>query len=134
METTGKQTSLSSAVAVRDRDRGCKAKNRTHVGSLAEGASQDRYALTQVNLQLQALWALLYGIIPGAPSVSNRVIQSKQPGDSQMHRLVSTYSGLFSQTHLHDSSTWLLCNSQSAAPPGTDSQQLTHGVLKDGEA
>lgn len=57
--------------------------------------------------------------------------QSSKSNNLGTHKFASTYYGLFSLTHLHDNSTWLLCNSQSS---GTDSQWLTHGLLQDGEA
>lgn len=51
-----------------------------------------------------------------------------------MKRLARTYERLFGPMHLHDSSTWHPGNSQFSARPGADSQWLTRGVLKDGEA
>lgn len=135
METRGKQTSLSSAVEGRGTARGCKAKNREHDRGKPSAKTFSRpLSLTTGEPAIVALWALRGGIIPGPPSESNRAIQIKQLGGSQMNRLARTYGRLFGLTHLHDSGTRHPRNSQSSALPGADSQWLTRGALKESGA
>lgn len=89
MVTTGTQMSLSSALAVRDMARGCKAKRcKSGWGKSGTRSFSKPSCLTTGEPSAgQALRTLLYGISPEAPSVSNRVIKIKPPGGSQMHRL-----------------------------------------------